>query len=268
MVHRVVVEHLVVDLVGHHHQPVPAREVEQALEDLLRVDRAGRVVRVDDHERLGAVGDLPGDVVEVGEPVGRLVAAVVHGLAAGERGHRGPQRVVGRGHQDLVAVLDQGLHGHGDQLGDPVAEEDVVDVDVQPARLVALGDGTPCGQDAARVGVAVRLREHPDHVLDDLLGRLEVEQRGVAGVQAQDAVPRLLQQVRLLDHRAADLVTDVAQLVRLPELHALTSHTRAGTAPCPPTGLPNGSSESEHRRSYSTSRLYKWSSGDTVASHE
>ena len=58
------------------------------------------------------------DVVEVGEPVGRLVAAVVHGASAGERGDCGPERVVRRRDEHLVAVLDQRLHGHRDQLGD------------------------------------------------------------------------------------------------------------------------------------------------------
>jgi hypothetical protein len=52
--------------------------------------------------------------------------------AAGEAHRRRPQRVVGRRHQHLVAVVEQRLHGHHDQLGDAVADVDVVDA-VTPA---------------------------------------------------------------------------------------------------------------------------------------
>src|SRR5690606_29802953 len=115
VVHGVVVEDLVVDLVGEHHQPVPAGQVEDALDDLLRIDGAGRVVGVDDDDGPGTVGDLRGHVVEVRVPVGLLVAQVVHGLAAREVGDGGPQGEVRCGDEDFVAVLQQGLHRHGDQ---------------------------------------------------------------------------------------------------------------------------------------------------------
>lgn len=145
----------------------------------------------------------------------------MNGLAAGESHDGGPEREVRCGDEDFVAVLHQRLYGHGDQFGDTVAEEDVVHADLQAPVLVALGDGTAGGQDTARVRVAVRPGQHPDHVLEDLLGCLESEEGRVAGVQAQHAVTRRLQCVGLLDHRAADLVTDLAEFARLPELHAL-----------------------------------------------
>ncbi len=222
--HRVVlgavVQDLVVDLVGEDHQPVTARQVHNAVQDFPGVDGARRVVRVDDDHRPGAVGDLRGHVGEVRIPVRRLVADVVHGLAARERGHSGPQRIVGARDQHLVAVLQERLHGHGDQLGDAVAEEDVVHAGLgQSHRLVALRHGAAGGQDAARIGVAVRLGKHPDHVLDDLLGGLEAEERRIAGVQTEHAVAGLLERVRLLDDRAPDLVTDLVELAGLPELH-------------------------------------------------
>ncbi len=222
----VVVQDLVVDLVGEDHQAVAACQVEDALHDLLRVHRSGGVVGVDDDHGLGAVGDLRRHVGQVGVPLGLLVAHVVDRLAAGQGRHRRPEREVRRRDQDLVTVLDERLHGHGHQLRDAVAEEHVVDAHLQAEALVALGDRTAGREDATGVRVAVRLREHPDHVLEDLLGRLEAEQRGVAGVQAQHAVARLLQCVGVLDHRAADLVTDLAELVRLPELHCAPPETR------------------------------------------
>ncbi len=49
--------------------------------------------------------------------------------------------------------------------------------------------------------------------LQDLLGRLEAERRGVADVELEDAVPLVLQPCRLLEHRAADVVQTLASLV-------------------------------------------------------
>src|SRR5690606_30990233 len=113
--------------------------------------------------------------------------------------------------QDLVAVVDQGLHRHLDQLGDAVAQVDVVHVELgeAPVRIV-LHHGAARGQDAAGVAVAVRAGQVADDVLDQLLGGLEAEQRGVAG---------LLQGVGLLDDRTPDLVRDVGELAGLPVLH-------------------------------------------------
>ena len=53
-VRRAVVEHLVVDLVGVDDQLVLAGDLDDLLQQLVRVQRAGRVVRVDDDDGAGA----------------------------------------------------------------------------------------------------------------------------------------------------------------------------------------------------------------------
>jgi hypothetical protein len=65
-----VVQRLVVDLVGEHDQLVLARDLDDLLQHAVGVQRAGRVVRVDDDDALGARRDLGADVVDVGHPVG------------------------------------------------------------------------------------------------------------------------------------------------------------------------------------------------------
>jgi len=100
--------------------------------------------------------DLGLDIGEVRVPAVVLVTAVVHRRTAGQRDRAGPQRVVRRRHQDLVAVVEERLERHRDQLGHPVADVDVVDDRVrQSAGLVVLRDGGAGGVDAARVGVAL-----------------------------------------------------------------------------------------------------------------
>src|SRR3546814_19296649 len=65
-------------LVGEDEQVVPAGDRDQVGEQLARVHRTGRVVRIDDDQRLGLGGDLGLDVDEVGHPVGFFVAQVMH----------------------------------------------------------------------------------------------------------------------------------------------------------------------------------------------
>ena len=81
-----------------------------------------------------------------------LVAPVVHGHAVGQRRHRRPQRVVRGRDEHLVALVEERLHDHRDELGDTVAQVDVVDVDHREARLglVAGHDRATSAQDAAR----------------------------------------------------------------------------------------------------------------------
>jgi len=63
----------------------------------------------------------------------------------------------------------------------------------------------------------------PDHVLDDLVRRLEPERGDVADVELDDVLALFLHLPGLLQHRPADVVADVGQLVGLVEgLHAKT----------------------------------------------
>jgi len=115
----------------------------------------------------------------------------MHGRAARQGGRRRPQRVIRRRDQDLIAVVQQGLQRHRDQLGDAVAQVDVVDIESGEAgnKFVAGDHRAPCRQDALRVGVALRVRQRLDHVAHDHVGCLEAERRRVADVELEDAVP-------------------------------------------------------------------------------
>ena len=196
-----------------------ARDVDDALEDLAGVHRARGVVRVDDDDRLRPIRHLRPDVLQVRRPVLLLVAEVVHRLAAGQRRRRRPQRVVGGRDEDLVALVEQRLRHDRNQLRDAVAQPHVVDVEAGEGRvhLVARDDGAPGRVDALRLRVALRMRQRTHHVLHDRVGRVEAELRGVAGVEHHDAMPVGLHLFRQRRHRAADVVEDVLQLVRLVE---------------------------------------------------
>jgi hypothetical protein len=135
--------------------------------------------------------------------------------AAGEAHRRRPQRVVGRRHQHLVAVVEQRLHGHHDQLGDAVADVDVVDADAgDPLLLAVVHDRLARGEQALRVGVAGGVAQVVDDVHDDFLRRLEAERRRIADVQLDDAMALFLHLPGARQHRSADVVADVGELGR------------------------------------------------------
>ena len=143
----------------------------------------------------------------------------MHGLAAGQRGARRPQGVVGAGDEDLVAVLKQRHHAELDELRDAVAGVDGVHVQVgQVLELGVLHDGLTRGEQAVRIGVALAVDELARHVLHDLVGRAEAEGSGVADVELEHVRARLLHAVGLVDHGAADVVEHVIELGRLLEL--------------------------------------------------
>ena len=218
-VHGVVEQDAVVDLVREHEQRILARDVGDAFEDLARVDRSGRVVRVDHDDRLGARRHLGADVFEVGLPPVLLVGEVVDGCAAAEAGHGRPQRVIGRRDQHLVALVEQRLHDHRDEFGHAVAQVDVVGSERREGRilLVAVHDRAARRDDAATVAVPVGVRHGLDHVAHDLERRVEPEHRGVAGVELEDRVAVVLEPVGFDQRLAPDLVEDVLELARLIE---------------------------------------------------
>ena len=137
----------------------------------------------------------------------------MHGRAAGERDAGGPQRVVGAGDEDLVAVVQKRVHRKLDELGHAIAGIDVLHVHVGDiTELRVLHDGLARGKEAAGVGVTLAVGELLAHVEDDLVGRAEAEGRGVADVQLEDARAVLLHAGGLVDHGPADVVEDVVEL--------------------------------------------------------
>ncbi|MGY2961341.1 hypothetical protein ACVWZP_002290 [Pseudomonas sp. TE36184] len=58
-----------------------------------------------------------------------------------------------------------------------------------------------------------------DHVLEDFVRRFETKGRRVANVQLEDAMAFLFQALGVLEHRAANVVADVGELVRFADLH-------------------------------------------------
>ena len=221
----------VVDLVREDHELMLAGDVDDLLQDLTRIERAGGVVGVDDDDGLGLAADLGADVIHVGEPVGLLVADVVHGLAAGKRGAGRPQRVVRRGDQDLVAVVEQGLHAQVDELRNAVAGVDVLDAHVGDVLvLCVLHDRLAGGVEPLGVGVALAFGQLTRHVVDDLVRRAEAEGRGVADVELEDVGAHLLHAVCLVDDGAAHVVEDVVELGGLVESHACSQGRSAGAA--------------------------------------
>ncbi|SIM46554.1 Uncharacterised protein [Mycobacteroides abscessus subsp. abscessus] len=236
-----VVGDLLVDLIGEQHEFVLAGQVHDGLQGLAGVHRPGGVVGVDHDDALGARGDLGPQVLDVGVPPVGLVAQVVHRGAAGQGDGGRPQRVVRGGHEDLVPGIAEGLQGQGDHLRDPVAQEHLVRLQIQDALgLVVLHDGGARGVDAPRVRVALGVRQVPDHVHHHRVRGFEAERRGVADVQPQDPMPLGLHPLGLLQHRAADVVEDVMELVGLPELShviqriPIRRRVRTRLSRCPP----------------------------------
>ena len=209
----------VVDLVREDDEVVLARDVDELLQHLARVERAGGVVRVDDDEGLRAARDLLADVVHIGIPFRLLVAHVMQRRAAGKRDARRPQRVVGRRNQHLVAVVQQRQHAEIDELAHAVAGVHVIDVHaLNVLELRVLHDGLARREQALRRRVALAFGQLAAHVEHHLLRRAEVERRRVADVELQDARAGLLHALGFLHHRPAHVVQYVVQLGRLLDL--------------------------------------------------
>ncbi len=187
---------------------------------LPRVHRPGRVVRVDDHQGPGVLGDLRGHIVQVGLPAGLLVAAVMRGPGPAQDHRARPQRVVGAGHEDLVAGIQESLEGHHDQLGHPVAQVDVVRADVGHAQGgVVLRHRQPGRVDAPRIAVTLSLADVLDELGHDAVGGHQAKRGRVADVELEDPVPFGFQLPGPAQHRAADVVPNVVQPAGLRHHH-------------------------------------------------
>ena len=202
----------VVNLIGKNHELVPARDLNDALEHLARIDRARGVVGVDDDEGLGRARDLGLHIFQVGIPIGLLVAQIVHGMTAGKGCARRPERIVGAGNQNLVAIVEQRVHRKLNEFGHAVARVDVLHLNIgQALDLRVLHNRLACREQAARVGIAFAVGQLLAHILNDLIGRAETKGRGVADVELENTLALVLHTGGLVDDGTAHVIQDVIE---------------------------------------------------------
>ena len=189
-----------------------ARQVDDAAQQLIRVHDTRWVIGVDDDDAFGAWRDLGADVGQVGHPASRFVAQVMHRRAAREAGRRGPQRVVWHGQQQLVAVVQQRVGRHGDQLTGAIAQVNIIQRDSRNALLLGfVHDSLARGKNAFAVRIARRIGQVANHVLLDLFRRVKAKDRQVAQVQLDDLLALVLHFFRRIHDRAANVVKHVGQ---------------------------------------------------------
>jgi hypothetical protein len=112
------------------------------------------------------------------------------------------------------------LERHDDELGDAIAEVDVVCRDARDAPPVeGLRYGLPGSQDAASVAVPLGVTDVLDDVIQHVLGCVEAERGRVAKVELDDLVASGLKLASSPKDRSAYVVPDVAEPACLSNLH-------------------------------------------------
>ena len=177
----------VVDLIREEDQLLFPGQRHDLLQQLTGIQGAGGIVGIDDKDGAGAGGDLAADILDIGIPVGLLIAGIKDGFGSGDQRRVGPQRVAGAGQQDLIAVVEQRRDGELSHFADTVADENILGRDP----LNALGglvfrNGAAGGGHSPEIAVADRAVGVFQQRLPDAGRHGKAEGGRVAGVQAQD----------------------------------------------------------------------------------
>ncbi len=207
-----IVRNLVVDFVADDEQVVTLRDIHDFLEDVERVDHAGRVVRVQDEDARDArvVLHLVFKFFQVRVPVVLGLETVGDGGRVGMCRFGGTVGAVSRSRSDDAGVHREQAVDGGDGVTEAVEEQNVVDVDLCAAELVVFLDQEFAGLEHALGGAvavaAVRLDE-VDHDVLDPVGNLALLFNRVADVFPVDGEAECLELVCLL-HDLADFVRE------------------------------------------------------------
>src|SRR6266545_2062529 len=137
-----VVEDAVIDLVRKKNDLIFLGDLDESLDHFPGINGAGRVIRIDEHERFASRRHEPRDLVRIGDETCLRAAGIVDRLAPGDDDRCRPQRVIRGRHHDFVARLEQRFHRHQDELGNAVADEDILGGNARdPLRLRVHDDG-------------------------------------------------------------------------------------------------------------------------------
>ena len=127
-----------------------------------------------------------------------------------------PQRIIRRWDQHFVARIEQGVHGHDDQLRNAITDVDVFQRHALDMLLLGvMHHRLARGENPLRIRVTRRIRQVANHVELDFFRRVETERGQIADIQLDDLVPLVLHLLGLLQYRSANVIADVGQLVRL-----------------------------------------------------
>ena len=139
----------------------------------------------------------------------------MHRCATREAGRSRPQRVVWRGQEHLVAIVEQAVGGHDYQLAGAVAKVNVVQSDAVDTLFLCLMHHRFAGcKNAFAVRIPSRVGQIADHVLLNFFGRIKTKHRQVANVELDYLLALFLHLARAVHDGAADVVADVGQLGR------------------------------------------------------
>ena len=112
-----IIQTLVVNFIGEYDQLMFTCQIDDFFQQFVRIQRAGRIVRIDDDDRFRMWRDFRFDIGDIRHPVVGFVTQIMDCLAAGQRDRRRPQRIIRCRNQHFVTVVQKGLHAHDDQLG-------------------------------------------------------------------------------------------------------------------------------------------------------
>ena len=206
----------VIDFIRVENEIKFTRDLHDPFEDFARIHNARGVIRVDHDDRLRAGRHLFTHIVEIREPAALFVTDIVHRGTARERHGRGPERIVRRGDEHLISVIEKPLHGERDQFAYAISGEHIIHADIWDALFLAVVDDRAArAHETMGIGVALGVREIFRHCLEKRFRGLESEIGRVSDVQFHYIFTRPDHPVRFVHDRTADVIADVVELMGL-----------------------------------------------------
>ena len=209
-VHRSLEREVGVDLVGEQRDVVIVGERDELAPHLRRIHRAGRIVRIDDHQGAGRGADQPLDLLDVRQPLLFGSGVIEHRPRADLGEHRGVERI-GR-HRDQHFVARPGERGEGelDPLRGPRGDDHAIRVERHATTRALGGDRFARRRDAHRRRVpVVPVTNGAFDRLDQMRRGAEPECNRVANIEVPDLAPGRLHLPRFRDD-IADRVDETA----------------------------------------------------------
>ena len=137
----------------------------------------------------------------------------MHGLSSGQIGTGRPQRIVRRGDQYLITVVQKRVQRHLDQFTGPVAGINIFHGHIRNLLdLRILHDGFSGGKDAPGIRISLGIHDIIPHIKDHFLRCRKAKRRRIADVELEDLHARFFHAGGLIHYGASDIVQNIIQL--------------------------------------------------------
>ena len=202
----------VIDLIRKNNQLMFPCHLYNLFQNFSAVYCTGRIVRVDDDDSFCTVCNLFLNVINIRVPVCLFIAHIMYRRTASQRYRCCPEWIIRCRNQNLISIVQQCLHRHGNHFTDTVAGIDIIHPHIwNSLDLTVLHDRFSRRKQSSGIRISLGTGQIHHHILYHFIRCTESKWCRITNIQFQNGFTIFFHTIRFIQDRSSDIITNVVE---------------------------------------------------------